>query len=238
MPSPIVELLTITGLGISTLGVIIFTALNRNSGASLPNRMWLGIIQRDVLDPIEGAPTDGTYAIGTLSGRRTCVWLGDRGHVSKAVTSGLHKTPCDLRIQVASITPMQFTIFRMTGEPKKIAPPDKQLPVPVSRRELIDAKQMGKPQLEQLLELQESEKVLVYSGDPPLFKQWQQHGEVGFLFNLLYLHSADSLTQADYTLTFHIAKPNSYLLEPDAVKSIIQDLNGLATDLEKNTPNK
>lgn len=233
-----VNILMITGLGISTIGAVIFTALRGRSKAPLPNRMWIGIIQRDVLDPIDDVSTDGTYALGTVSGRRSCVWLGEKGHLSRAMATGLHKNPCDLRIQVHCVSPLEFSIFRMTGDTrKKITPGDKQVAVTIDRRELIDMKQLGKPQLEQICELEESGKVLVYSKNPTEFKQWQRHGEVGFLFNLLYLYSADSLTLADQVLSFFVSEPNSYLLETDSVRGMIQDLNGLAVDLEKNAPN-
>lgn len=234
--------LAITGVGITGLGAVIISALIRKSGASLPNRMWLGIIQRDVLEPLEeeGVTTDGTYALGSISGRRACVWLGEKGHLSRSVqATGLHKNPCDFRVQVQCVSPLEFTIFRMTSNHgKKLLPNDKHLPVSVNRKELIEIKQLGKPQLEQIAELQESGKVDVYSKNPAEFKQWQRHGEVGFLFNLLYMHSADGLSLCDQTLSYFVNEPNSYLLETDSVRSIVQDLHGLATDLEKNAPNK
>lgn len=233
---PVAQMLLISGMGITSIGLLVMNALMRQSKASVPNRTWIGMIQRDLFESIP--PNDGTFAEGTLNGRNARVWLGDRSFSSHG-PSGFRSTPVELRIQVDCLSSLDFTIYRMTNETIKFNHDEKYLPIEITRRDLIDIKQLGKPQLEQICELTESQRLRVFTSDPEAFKKWQMQGEAaGYLFNLLFLHAADRLCKVEAHLIYVVDEPNPTLLEVDSVKSMIQDMHGLSDDLESRTPNK
>lgn len=211
-------------------------ALVGTSAVRKPHQTWVLKMQRELLEPGLPLPADGSQAVGRFSGRDAI--LGLSSSTIAGASRRFRSAPVDLSVSVACSCPFEFLLDRTSD---KHTPPrhDRLKPLTIERRQVIDARQLGKPQLEQFLASEESGRVRSFSSNPETFRQWQFNGDAGdLLFNLFFLQLADCVLLSENQLTMIIFEPMPSLLEVDNIRTLLQSLSALAQDLESQAPTR
>ncbi len=204
--------------------------------AQTVNRGWVLQMQSEVLEAGVALPNEFKSATGKFAGRAAALSLslGVAGMVTRRFI-----VPHNLTAEVECNCPLEFALDRTK---KKKYRPKLQAsfkPVDIQKRDVIDSQTLGKPQLEQILAMEESAQLRTFSSNSADFRQWQANGCAGdLLYELLYVHSADSIVLSNKRLQVTVVDPTTPDTKVAAVKAMLQTMIALAADLEAHAPTR